>query len=260
MSARRAAPARPHRRDYLFRMPRRYLVFAALALVAAAVCVRLGLWQLSRLAERRAENAVVSSRLQMPVATTLAQLPADTAAARFRRVRLRGRYDYAHELRLTGRSRAGSPGINIVTPLRLADTAVAVLVNRGWVYSPNGADADLARWREEDSATVVGFVNTIGTRRGAERSAAASSNAVRWIDERALARQLGYEVAPFTVVQQGDSAATAARRDSTPVRLGVPALDEGPHMSYAVQWFAFGTIAVVGMGVVLAKVRREGKL
>lgn len=239
-------------------MPRRTLLFAIVALVAAAGCVRLGFWQLSRLHQRRALNAVVASRLRMPEATSLAGLPADTAEARFRRVRLRGRYDYAHEVRLTGRSRNGSPGVDVVTPLLLPDTNVAVLVNRGWVYSPNGADADLSRWREGDSATVVGFVNTLGAPRGDARSASARRGSVRWIDDRAMAREAGYAVTPFTVVQQGDSAAAGSSRpDSTPARLEVPPLDEGPHLSYAFQWFSFAAIAVVGIGIFIARTPRE---
>lgn len=233
-------------------MPRRTALFILAALVVAAVCVRLGFWQLSRLHQRRAINAVVASRLHMPEATTLAALPTDTAESRFRRVRLRGRYDYAHEVRLTGRSRNGSPGVNIVTPLRLADTGVAVLVNRGWVYSPNSADADLSRWREGDSATVVGFVSTLGTRRGDAGSAHGDGRSVRWIDDAAFARQAGYPVTPFTVVQQDGSGASA---DSVPARLEVPPLDEGPHLSYAFQWFSFATIAVVGMGIFVARGR-----
>ena len=235
-------------------MPRRTLLFALVALVAAAVCVRLGFWQLARLHERREINAVVASRLRMPEATTLAALPADTAEARFRRVRLSGRFDYARELRLTGRSRNGSPGVNIITPLRLADTNVAVLVNRGWVYSPNGADADLPRWREGDSATVVGFVNPLGPRRGDVRSAGARRGAVRWIDDREIARDAGYPVTPYTVVQQGDGAAPGTpRADSTPARLAVPPLDEGPHFGYAFQWFAFAAIALAGIAVFVVR-------
>ena len=239
-------------------MRRRTLLFALVALVVAAVCVRLGFWQLARLRERRAVNAVVASRLRLPAATTLAALPADTAQARFRRVRLRGRYDYAHEVRLTGRSRNGSPGVNVITPLRLPDTSVAVLVNRGWVYSPNGADADLSRWREGDSATVVGFVNTLSAGRSGVRSAGSSRGDVRWIDADAFAREAGYPVTCFTVVQQGDSApAGSPRADSVPARLDVPPLDEGPHMGYAFQWFAFAAIAVGGLAIVARTARDD---
>lgn len=240
-------------------MLRRHLLFAVPALGVAAVCVALGFWQLGRLRERQARNAFVSARLALPAVTSLGALPADTATARFRRLRLTGRYDYAHEIAVAGRTRGGSPGVHIVTPLRLADTSVAVLVNRGWVYSPNSAAVELERWREGDGERVVeGFVNPISPRPGSPRTSA--SRTVRWIDAGAVAREAGYAVAPFTVVQQGDSAAAGTpRADSTPARLDIPPLDEGPHLGYAVQWFTFAIIALGGMGLVLVREREKAR-
>jgi cytochrome oxidase assembly protein ShyY1 len=36
----------------------------------------------------------------------------------------------------------------------------------------------------------------------------------------------------------------------------MPALDEGPHRGYAIQWFAFAVIALVGAGAVVVRERR----
>ena len=140
-------------------MRRRTILLLVLAAVVAAVCVRLGFWQLGRLAERRAANTLVSTRLDSAV-VDVARLPADTALARYRRVTVRGTYDFEHEIVLSGRSRAGSPGVNLLTPLRVAGADTAVLVNRGWVYAPDAATADLTRFRE--SLTVVrGYTDTL---------------------------------------------------------------------------------------------------
>jgi surfeit locus 1 family protein len=68
-----------------------------MAVAAALVCVRLGFWQLHRLEQRRARNALVSGRFAAD-AVNPSQLPHDTAAARFMRVRVAGVPDYAHEL------------------------------------------------------------------------------------------------------------------------------------------------------------------
>ena len=63
---------------------------------------------------------------------------------------------------------------------------------------------------------------------------------------------------PYTVVLQGDSAVPGTPRfDSTPARLPLPPLDEGPHLSYAFQWFSFAAIALGGLGIVLLN-RRKG--
>jgi surfeit locus 1 family protein len=56
-----------------------------------------------------------------------------------------------------------------------------------------------------------------------------------------------YEVAPVYIRQAPDSALPRFPR-----RLEPPAIDDGPHLSYAIQWFAFAAMAMV-FGVVLLK-------
>jgi cytochrome oxidase assembly protein ShyY1 len=50
----------------------------------------------------------------------------------------------------------------------------------------------------------------------------------------------------------------AAAMDSTPARVAPPALDDGPHLSYAIQWFSFAAIALVGSYVVVRRGRAVG--
>ena len=88
----------------------------------------------------------------------------DTATAHFRRVRVRGAYDYPNEIVLTLRGRNGSPGVNILTPIRRAGNDTAVLVNRGWVYSPDGVTVETKQWREGDSVDANGFVEVFPTK------------------------------------------------------------------------------------------------
>src|SRR5215207_3258750 len=208
-------------------MTRRSALLLAFAVLAAAVCVRLGIWQLDRLAQRRARNATVVARLREPEVTPDA-VPRDTAVARYRRVRVKGRADYAHEIVLASRTRDGSPGVNIVTPLRVAGRDTAVLVNRGWVYSPNGTDVDLARWREADSLDVTGFVE-IPSRRGGVSRLPSNPRAYRWLDPQHLARDVGYPVTAWYVTET--LPAGAVQDSVTPARLAPPPLDEGPHLS-----------------------------
>ena len=234
-------------------MPRRTTIFLLLAALSALVCIRLGVWQLSRLGQRRARNAVVASRLDS-VPVPPAQLPRDTAVARFRAVRLTGSYDYANEHYVVGRSYQGSPGVYIVTPLRLAAAGDTVVpVNRGWVYAPDATVVpEPARWREGDSVrTVTGFVESYPPALPAGRAVLSNvPRALRWLDPRAFAARASYAVTPYYVVAR--DSVPAARRDSTPARLSAPPLDEGPHFSYAMQWFSFAAIALVG-GAFFAK-------
>ena len=231
------------------------IVFIAGALLMAALFIRLGLWQVSRLRQRQAFNAVVQGRLDSAV-TDFARVPHAPAEARFRRVRVAGAWDAAHEIMLAGRSRAGSPGVHVITPLRIAGSDTALLVNRGWVYAPDAArPPDPARWRVRgDSATVTGFMVLLPP--ALPRATDPGTPPwLRWIEPAAVARWTGYPVHAFQLVQVGDS----LPRDSTPARLAPPPLDEGSHRGYAFQWFTFALIALVGVPVFVLTRGREAE-
>jgi surfeit locus 1 family protein len=232
-------------------MSRRTVLYLVISLALAALFVRLGVWQLSRLHERRARNATIAARLAEPPAS-LRAVPADSGAAHYRRVHVAGRLDYAHELVLANRSHNGSPGVDLVTPLRVAGIDTAILVNRGWVYSPNGTDVDRARWREGDSLDADGWIEIPSRQRGAAQLSS-SPGAFRWLEPAAATAYVGAPVTPYYVVLDPIDSTTPRDR---PVRLGRPALDEGPHMSYAIQWFCFAAVAVIGAAVFAAKQRR----
>ena len=228
--------------------PGRLRIFVLLAAVSAAVFVRLGIWQLHRLGERRAQNAVIVAR-QGETERDVSELPLnDTTALRFRRVRLAGTPDYDHELILAARSHKGAPGVNLLTPVRIAGRDTAVLVNRGWVYAPDGATIDKGRFRERDSV-FVGYADEYPSATGA--SYAGKPSVLARLGADVAARAVPYPIARFYVVALGDSTGAADR----PARLTVPPLDEGPHLSYAIQWFSFAVIALAGAAFVIKQAR-----
>src|SRR5690242_15928951 len=109
----------------------RRITMAALLLVSAGF-VRLGIWQLSRLHQRRAANVVtIAARSAPPVPITDGSAGTDTLGEHY--VVAEGRYDHAHEIVLRGEVLEGAPGVEVVTPLLLAEGGPAVLVNRGFL-------------------------------------------------------------------------------------------------------------------------------
>lgn len=224
-------------------MSRRIAVFVALAIVLAVLFVRLGFWQVDRLGERRARNAATAARLDQPV-TPFEQL---RDSGSFRRVTVTGTPDYENEIVLTGRSRNGSPGVYILTPVRRPGADTAVIVIRGWVYAPDAATADLTRWRERRTA-FEGYVSTLAA---APPGASSGGRKVRTLTRVGVRSLLPYPVAAQYVVSQDPQS------DSTPARLQKPALDDGPHLIYAIQWFAFAVIALVGAGIVAFRARSQ---
>jgi surfeit locus 1 family protein len=221
---------------------RRDLAAAIFALAVAALFVRLGVWQLNRLAERKVANAAIqAARALAPVELPLHRV--EPEALRDRRAQALGLYDYAHERVWTGRTYDGAPGVALLTPLRLSDGS-AVFVDRGWVPSPDAVHVDATRYREGDSADVTGLALPAPRDRGD-------------VNPAALKDSLPYTT--LAIVLQLDD--TAAPHPVGLKRWRPPALDSGPHLSYAIQWFSFAAIVVVGVMVLLwktAKTSTEG--
>jgi surfeit locus 1 family protein len=205
---------------------RRDVTLAVVAVVAAAICVRLGLWQLDRLQQRRARNSAAAARLALPPIAVRAGTSADSA--RQRRVTAHGVYDFAAEQSWPGRSFEGTPGVALITPLRLADGA-AVLVDRGWAPSPDAFHVEHSLYREPDTATVTG---------------------IAMIPPRGRGDVSVTGFLPFIVELDGPDPASRLPR-----RWPAPAFDNGPHLSYAIQWFSFAVIALVGTAVLIRKGR-----
>jgi surfeit locus 1 family protein len=224
------------------RLRQRDAVGAVFALSIAALCVRLGFWQLHRLTARRARNArIVAARARSPIDLTGQGVSPDSA--RDRRIQARGVYDYQHERVWAGRTREGAPGVAVLTPLRLPDGS-AVFVDRGWVPSPDARHVDLARWREPDTAWIAGLGLPAPRDRGDVRP-------------DVLADSLPYAVLPFVVqLLPTDS----PRTRPAPLRWPAPEPGAGPHLSYAIQWFSFAAIIVVGTIVLLRKLTTAARV
>jgi surfeit locus 1 family protein len=227
-------------------MNKRTISFLAFAAIVAAGCIRLGIWQLDRLKQRRAHNAEVATKLVAPP-MTIEQVMTDTGALRFRRAMASGTFDFAHEIALSSRTHNGSPGVDLITPLRTHASDSAVLVNRGWVYAPDGMTVDFGKWHEPDTATVTGYLEELPTAGAGGVTTTMGGRIVRRLQRDSLAGRFPYPIARYMLVQLSPSSGADS---ATPVRLTIPALDEGPHQAYAVQWFAFAIIALVGAGFV----------
>jgi surfeit locus 1 family protein len=230
-------------------MPFRYILLAVIGVVVALGCFRLSKWQIDRLGERRERNAMLTDRLSS-TPSPLSEIPNDSAAAaQYRRISVRGVFDYEHELALALRARDGSPGVYILTPLRLADGRTLLTV-RGWVYAPDGMTIDFARWREGDSVDAQGFIDTFVSARGPVTMESRPQLA-RQLVRDSLQRRLGEgtQLLPYVLVLTTPAVAS----ETTPARLAPPAITAGPHLSYAIQWALFGIISLVGTFLALRR-------
>jgi surfeit locus 1 family protein len=226
----------------------RRITMAAL-LLASAGFARLGVWQLSRLKQRRAANvAILAARRVPPVPITAGSAHTDTL--REHRVAATGRYDHAHEIIVRGQVLEGSPGVRIVTPLLLAEGGPAVLVDRGFLPSPDAVSVNLQGSAEPGPRTVRGIALPVGTAPG-EPVEREGRTTWRRLELEPLRRRLPYPVLPVYILQSPDSSLSRFPR-----RVEPPPVDEGPHLSYAIQWFLFAGMAAAFAFLVVGRTGR----
>lgn len=229
----------------------RWIIATVVVLALTAVFVRLGVWQLDRLEERRLTNAVGEERLDAaPVElSNLLEETTDLESLQYRRVTVAGEYDPAEEVLIRSQVELGQAGFHVITPLVRSDRS-AVLVNRGWVpitMDTPPVDAAPLSGRQ----TVEGWVHLTQTRPplGQEEPPGAL-DVLNRVDIERIGHQTPHQLAPVYVVAIGE------RSDDLPLPVDPPDFtDEGPHLGYAIQWFGFAAVALIGFFFLL---RRKG--
>ena len=236
-----------------------WVVSHVLVLALLIVMVNLGFWQLRRLEERRDLNALQAER------TAAVVVPVDVLASEiasggledgeYRMVEATGHYRVSDEVAVRNRTLSGFPGVWLLTPLVLAD-GPALVVNRGWV--PQSSSDPAAR---PPTPTPAGEVVIRGVVRLSEQRAGLGvadpadgrlATLARPDIER-YAAQLDYPVHPFYLQLNSQDPPPG----DYPLMLALPAPGDGPHLGYAVQWFIFSAIAVIGYPLALRHVSRR---
>ena len=103
-----------------FLINRRWLLFALTVVLAAYAAWLLGQWQFHRLADRKAENAVIQRNERapvVPVGEVMTDRPVGESRE-YRRVAATGTYDTDHTVIVRYRTRDGASGVDVVVPLR----------------------------------------------------------------------------------------------------------------------------------------------
>lgn len=234
---------------------RRWLWVTLVVLILMGVLVRLGFWQLDRLEQRRAANALLIAALESApidlnaemedfVEMTPGSAPESLAN---RDIIMTGEFDYNHQRILKLQNWDGRAGVHLITPLVLDGSDVGVLVDRGWIpdseyEAGNLFDADAG------IQTVEGYIALTETISRLANSEAGTTNTpgieLFRIDIAAVQGDLPYALAPFYVKQ------SLAGGTAQPGGLPIPVpkeidLSEGPHLDYALQWFVFS----IGLGI-----------
>lgn len=230
-----------------FALTPRWMGYLALAVVFAIACSMLGMWQFDRRAEARAAIDIVEANYDQdprPVTKVLPSLESYDPDQEWTPVLLHGHYLSDDQLLVRNRPLNGRPGFEVLTPLQLDDGTVFV-VNRGWVSIGSRQDApDVVPDAPSGEVSVVARLKD-GEPRLPGRSAPAGTNQIATIQLDEVAERLDL---PTYTGAYGLVASESPEPAEAPIATIKPEPDEGPHLSYALQWFVFALIGFIGLG------------
>jgi surfeit locus 1 family protein len=216
---------------------------------AAILCIRLGFWQLARLDQRLARNQAIQGQLARPVITF------STSEEDYQRVILEGTFLPEYEFLLQNRALDEQAGFHLVTPLQISPDTV-VLVDRGWISYEEGSRFELEAFRQEGTVRLQGILLPSQAEPNWKFLAdsipdpdAPPLRSWRVMYIEGLQAQM-----PFSLHSQfALLTAIEPTTDSMPIPDFQIDLSNGPHLSYAIQWFSFAAISLIGGAIILRR-------
>lgn len=231
-----------------FLYSRRWIGYFALFVVFAIACVYLGNWQFDRRAQARAEISRIDRNydaVPVPLAQALPD-PShfDVDAHKWLTVTIEGTYE---DDAVLSRNRPGPAGVgaDVIVPFRTTEGRV-FFIDRGWVPA---SGTDMEDVLDTIPGPATGTVEVVARLRASEpevdgRSSAGRTVASINVPELALLTGVSGEVYTGTYGMLV-SESPAADHGMLPPK---PERDEGPHLSYALQWYVFILIGAIGVG------------
>ncbi|MBN8654187.1 MAG: SURF1 family protein [Anaerolineae bacterium] len=232
---------------------RKWLLTTLLVVAGTAVCIRLGIWQLDRLEQRRAFNLQVESMRAAEPLDLNSSTPEDITSMEWRAVTVTGEYDFENQVALRNQYNDGVYGFHLITPLHY--NGGVVLVNRGWI--PAESDSAPQDWRSFDEAGEVTLTGQVRLGQGkpafggvADALPMDGTRLAVWnnLDVQKMSAQMPYPILEVFIQPN-------AGEDRVPPIPYQPIIEltEGSHFGYALQWFTFATILFVGYPFYLRK-------
>jgi surfeit locus 1 family protein len=226
------------------------LLATLLVLAGVALCVRLGIWQLDRLEKRRASNARVEAQIdQPPISLAGEALNADLYNMEYRPATVTGAYDFSQEIAIINQSHGNEWGVHLVTPLVISGTDQAILVDRGWIPHQDYQSGAWSKYAEPGVVEVEGVLRRpqtraeIGSRTDPTPAPGEAARAAwNFVNIEQIGKQVSYPLLGAYIQQAPDPAWTGLPYRSQPEI----EITEGPHMSYALQWFSFAILLGIG--------------
>ncbi|MCH7588393.1 MAG: SURF1 family protein [Chloroflexi bacterium] len=223
-------------------------LFIVAVLLLGSLCIRLGFWQLSRREARIARNESIEQLLSF----SPAGLPGETNSLEqweYRRVNIRGIFDADESIVLRNRAYLDQPGVHLISPMIIEETGTAILVDRGWIPVTQFLAEEIAAYAGSGDRAITGILRLSDPEPTfallADPTLAPGEDHLKeWrvLNVQRIQEQIPYTLFPMYLQMTEPNPPPG----SYPVPNPETDLSDGPHLSYAIQWFSFGVVAFVG--------------
>jgi surfeit locus 1 family protein len=218
------------------------------AALMIALTLSLGRWQVNRGDEKAARQALLEGRARETPVVLTGSFP-DAQPLLYRHVRASGEWIPEGQVFVDNRIDEGRAGFHVITPLRLAGTKDAVLVNRGWIARgpeyPKAPAAPVPPGRVE----VYGMATTPPQRVLELAAETVSGNVWQNLSIERYRQRTSIPVAPILILAEGSSPGLVPVRES-------PDAGEAKHREYALTWFSLAaTTLALWIGLNLKRSR-----
>ena len=226
------------------------LAMTVLALLTVGLCVKAGLWQLNKASLKQALQVQLSTRqTEQPV--EINNIHADNIKnldeLRYKRVKLSGVYDTRYQVLVDNQVENTVAGYHVITPLKLSDSQLYVLINRGWIPRSNaqidGLFVPPVVENPDGLQRIEGDITLPSAKFFTLESPA--TNSAGWqtvwqnLDLTRYVKSVPFTVQPYIVRLSANNAGGFTRNWPPPgdrVRM---------HLGYAYQWFGFAMTLLV---------------
>jgi cytochrome oxidase assembly protein ShyY1 len=243
--------SRPRRWAFLAKPGWIAAVLGACAFAFACFFI-LAPWQFGRHSERSAQNTAVDASLTAPAVPVTELLSATAQPGEddlWRVVTATGRFDPSRQVQVRLRQDSnGQPVSEVIAPFRL-DSGEMLLVDRGYVsFADVQAGTPIAAL-PTGTVTISGRVQAEQTDPKNRQPLIVGDHIEAYaINLAAVSSPLTGGPDPSVAYLQGYIQLTS-NSPAVLISIDLPQTDDGPFLSYALQWEAFGVIALIGMGV-----------
>jgi len=227
----------------------RWLSWFLFASLFAAACVGLASWQFDRRDQavskiQRMVDNYDKSAIEFDSISGLSLQ--DVTLFEWTPVELTGRYLTDQELFVRNRPIAGQPGFIQLVPFQLV-SGETVIIERGWIPADSELAPATSMTPSEGAKTLVARVRLSELTSNRESPDGFATS----IHLESLEAMLGTELEKEFYLRVISETPNEA---SSPQPLSKPTLDEGNHLSYAVQWILF---ALMGFFALFWAIRQE---